>query len=234
MKTIFAVVSLCVFAGFSSAQELVRTAAERGFAQAAIEAETLAQASQAPKMSPAEKAQSVKFLEGFQSGQLARLEALVEQFADATPRLGLSFGSSGLWVAKLRKTGPAAQAGIAQGDVLEQVNGADVRGLDAEAAAHLIAQSANPVALTLSRDGVSRSLSISKRDIALSAEELAPLQEAVRGLEATAEHLRHGVDNDAYTVTQFEEDALALAYDYLDALTTVRDAGFEPEAVASR
>ncbi len=93
-------------------------------------------------------------------GQLGlRVEPLT---AATAAELGLQSGTEGLLVRAVDQTGPAADAGIREGDVLEQVNRQPVRSV-AEVQAALQRSGDNPALLLVNRRGTTIFLTVRKR-----------------------------------------------------------------------
>jgi Do/DeqQ family serine protease len=100
---------------------------------------------------------------GPDKGNTGKLGITVEPLTSATAQqLGLPAGTLGLLVSEVEPTGPAGEAGLQQGDVIQQVNQRPVRTADDLAAA--VQRSANrPALLLINRRGTTVFVTVTPR-----------------------------------------------------------------------
>ena len=83
---------------------------------------------------------------------------------EARERLGVPAGVSGVVVVKVEASGPSADAGISQGDVIAQVNGVTVDGIDEFADALADVEAGSLLRLRLYHQGVPRYVAVEVRE----------------------------------------------------------------------
>lgn len=161
---------------------------------------------------------------------LTNLESRLKQFDDPTPRLGMEFAPNGepAKVARVRRSSPAALAGIRAGDMITRIGGKSALSMNAAELAELIARS-NPVELQLGRMGVGLiGASLSKQDLSLNAADLAQLRGHASQLSDQIEPLARYMTQGKISTRQFDVELLSWWKEYSQTEDALDQLAYEP------
>lgn len=135
------------------------------------------------------------------------LKERIQRLEDETPRLGFDAPTNSSWgpprIARVRRGGPAAEAGVEVGDVLTHVNGRLAK-LDDPRISSLL-NGTDPVTLTLQRaiSGVVDA-TLRKRTLALTAEEVAIFRGSAQALSTGLDTISQAVLRSDISIPRLE------------------------------